>query len=53
VKYFKLNLKHELKKAANGKKTKVDVSILLDSALRDYPDAQKALARALSGTEAR
>jgi hypothetical protein len=40
------NAEAELKKAAQGKKTKVDVSILLYNALEGYPAIQGRIARA-------
>jgi hypothetical protein len=37
MEYVQFNIEKELRKAAKGKKTKVEVGLLLCSALRDYP----------------
>ncbi len=47
------NAETELKKAAKGKKTKVDVGLLLYSALEGYPAIQTRIARAFGITEYR
>jgi hypothetical protein len=50
VSYVKFNVNTELRKAAQGKKTKVPVGILLHIALKDYPVIQKRVAAAFSIT---
>ena len=44
--YVKFDVVTELKKAAQGKKTKVDVGTLLHMALEGYPAIQRRIARA-------
>jgi hypothetical protein len=47
------SIDRELKKAAQGKKTKVDVGLLLYMATKHYPKAQARIARAFSISEVR
>lgn len=51
MRYVKFNIDQELKKAARGKKTKVDVGLLLISATRRYPAIQASIAKAFAITE--
>lgn len=48
--YCKFSLDKELKKAAMGKKTKLDVGLLLYLALDHYPAIQKRIAKAFDIT---
>lgn len=48
MKYAKYNVMAELRKAQQGKKTKVHVGILLLSALDGYPAIQRKIASAFS-----
>lgn len=47
------NVEAELKKAAQGKKTNVDVGVLLYNALEGYSAIQRSIARAFGITEYR
>jgi hypothetical protein len=49
--YVRFNLNNELKKAARGKKTKVDMGLLLYLATDGYPAIQAGIMRAFSITE--
>jgi adenylyl- and sulfurtransferase ThiI len=46
IKYVKYNIKEELEKLVDGKKTKVDVEYLLYVATNRYPRIQAKLGRA-------
>jgi hypothetical protein len=48
MRYVKFNTDKELKKAAQGKKTKVHVGLLVYLAMKDYPAIQAAVGRAFS-----
>jgi hypothetical protein len=50
---IQFNIDRELKKAAQGKKTKVPVGQLLYLATKDYPAVQACIAEAFSITEVR
>jgi len=49
--FVHFNINNELKKAAQGKKTKVGVGILLHMATRGYPAIQACIDKAFSITE--
>lgn len=48
MRYVRFSLDTELRKAAQGKKTKVPIGLLLYLATDGYPVAQGAIARAFS-----
>ena len=48
--YAWINVTEELRKAANGKKTKIDPGLVVYLALEDYPHIQKLVAKALEIT---
>jgi hypothetical protein len=48
MKYVRFNVNDELEKVANGKKTKVDVGLLLYIATDKYPVAQRRIAKTFS-----
>ena len=53
MKFICYDVDAELKKAAQGKKTKVDVGLLLYNALEGYPGIQAGVGRAFEITEYR